>query len=317
MTSLAVQIKSKAIELGFSAAGITGPEFLSQSANNLRHWIEKDLHGTMGWMVNTAEIRSNPKAIIKETQSVLIVALNYFPDQEPFSLPSNFGNISIYARGRDYHKVLRKKLKHLFKWIQSVNPAVRGQIFVDSFPIMEKSLAVKCGLGWIGKNTMLILKGKGSYFFLGGLFLSIPLTVDEPFSDEFCGNCQRCLKACPTNALYSPKKIDARRCISYLTIEHRGKIDPYFHNKMANNIFGCDICQKVCPWNRMAQPTGEIDFSNRFSEKMLKLSRLNYLSKTEYEKLFEGTAVRRAGFKHFQQVVKIAQKNNDLKIYFD
>ena len=164
MTSLAVQIISRAKELGFSAAGITGPEFLSRSAIDLKSWLKKNLHGTMGWMENTAAVRANPKAIIKHTQSILLVALNYFRDNEPLTVLPDCGNISIYARGRDYHKVLRKKLKLLLNWIQSINPEVKGHIFVDSFPIMEKSLAVKAGLGWIGKNTMLILKGKGSYY---------------------------------------------------------------------------------------------------------------------------------------------------------
>lgn len=309
MISLSRQIKSKAIDLGFSAAGISSAEILQEAEKNLKLWLAKGMQGSMDWMTATSEERANPKAFFKEAKSVLMIAQNYFRPEEPSQSPTGSGTISLYARGRDYHKVVRKKLKNLLGWILSVEPSAKGRIFTDSFPVMEKPLAVRAGIGWIGKNSTLILKNKGSYFFLGGILLNLPLPPDKPFEKNFCGSCNRCLHACPTGALFASGKIDARRCISYLTIEHRGKIGAGYQEKIGNHIFGCDICQDVCPWNRFAQKTNESDFFSRFSKTDLKLSFLESLSRQQFEQMFEGTAVRRAGFDRFLQNVRIAKNN--------
>jgi len=307
--NLKSQIKRKALELGFSAVGITNAQPLTKAGELLQQWIDLGKHGTMNWMKSTMFQRMDPASLFSNVQSILLVALNYFREKEEKIFPPESGNISIYARGRDYHKVIKQKLKTLLKWLKEIDPNCQGRIFVDSFPIMEKPLAVRAGLGWIGKNTMLILKGKGSFFFLGGILLSLPLPPDEPFTENFCGECNRCQKACPTGALEFPGLIDARRCISYLTIEHLGPIDKYLHPLIGNHIFGCDICQIVCPWNRFAKNTQESDFFSRFSSLELSLYRLADLNQKEYNKLFDGTPVRRIKYDRFKRNVQIALEN--------
>jgi epoxyqueuosine reductase len=296
--------------MGFDAVGITGPEILHKARKDLRKYILERRHAGMKWLANSEVSRTDPRALFPETQAVILVALNYFRKRESYILPDKFGTISIYARGRDYHKVLGKRLKKLQNWLSETVPESRARIFVDSFPIMEKPLAMQAGIGWIAKNTTLIIKGKGSYFFLGGLLLNISLPEDRPLTEDYCGSCQKCQQACPTGALDSPFKIDSNKCISYLTIEHNGSIDPVYHPPQGNLIFGCDICQMVCPWNnRFARSTTENDFKNRFSRPSLNLKRLSKLSKEQYEKLFEGTPVRRSGYRRFRENVRIALEN--------
>ncbi|MBN2366707.1 MAG: tRNA epoxyqueuosine(34) reductase QueG [Calditrichaeota bacterium] len=314
MKNLAQDTKNRALQLGFDAVGITGADLMDSSSADLNKFIDENRHGSMKWLADTAIQRSNPAAFFPEAQSVVMVALNYFRKKEKMIYSPELGTISIYARGRDYHKILRKKLKNLLEWIAEREPATRGRVFVDSFPIMEKPLAVRAGLGWIAKNSTLIIKGEGSYFFLGGLLLNLPLPPDEPFSAEYCGSCTRCLKACPANALTAPAQLDARKCISYLTIEHHGDIHPDYQQKLGNYIFGCDICQMVCPWNRrFATESGEVAFKNRFSGQKLNLKRLTRLTREEYEKMFAGTAVRRSGYERFRQTLEIALGNLSLR----
>jgi epoxyqueuosine reductase len=311
MTELTNSIKSLAENLGFSAVGITDASILSEAQKDIRNFTRESRHGTMDWFSNTTEQRVNPKAFFPEAQSVIMVAYNYYRKNEKIQSSSRYGNISIYARGRDYHKILYKKLKKILTFILEKVPSARGKIFVDSFPVMEKPLAVRAGLGWIGKNSLLILKDQGSYHFLGGILLNIPLAIDMPYHQNFCGKCQKCLDACPTQALSTPNHIDARRCISYLTIEHRGEILYSLQKQIGNQIFGCDICQMICPWNKKyAKNTTEKDFLNRFPEKVLSLDKLNKINSTDYQKMFEGTPVRRAGFERFQRSVKIALHNS-------
>jgi epoxyqueuosine reductase len=304
------KIKKEAIKLGFSAIGMTNADFLIQPAKNLKKFIKESRHGSMDWLANTSKQRPDPGAFYPEAKSVIVVAQNYFRGAENMQIDRRLGNISIYARGRDYHKVLRNKLKKLFHWMKIQRPEMNGRIFVDSFPIMEKPLAVKAGLGWIAKNSTLILKEKGSYYFLGGLLLNWQLTSDKPFTDEFCGKCRRCQEACPTKAITDAFQLDARRCISYLTIEHKAKIEESLQKDIGNYIFGCDICQMVCPWNiKHAENTNDSDFSNRFHKKDLELAKLDQMTKEEYELMFEGTPVRRAGFSRFMRNIKNALKN--------
>ncbi len=300
---------NQALALGFTAVGVTGAEPLQEEGTYLQRWLAKQYHGTMKWMETHASQRSDPRAFFPQAQSVVMVALSYYRSREPLIFPPESGTISLYARGRDYHKIIRKKLKQLLEWLKEQMPETEGRIFVDSFPVLERALAQRAGLGWIGKNAMLILKGKGSWFFLGGMFLNLPLPPDEPLTHDYCGSCNRCLEACPTRAIVAPREVDARRCISYLTIEHHGEIAEEFHSGMGNYIFGCDICQAVCPWNRFARDTRETDFSSRFTPQDLRLSRLINLKQEEFEKMFQGTPVRRAGYQRFRQNVGIAQQN--------
>jgi len=306
---LAALIKTQALQLGFSAVGITDAQPLQEAGEKLSQWLAQEFHGGMDWMKHTEQVRVNPRSYFPQAQSIVVVAQNYFHQGDKIFLPADKGNISIYARGRDYHRVLRKKLRSLLKYIQGLEPSAQGRICVDSFPLMEKPIAVKAGIGWIGKHTNLIIKQKGSYFFLGEILLSIPLPADKPFSADYCGTCNRCQVACPTGALDTPYVLDARKCISYLTIEHDDEIDPDLQEGMGNWIFGCDICQAVCPWNRFRQTTTEEDFFGRFSESDFDLIRLAKLSGEEFEKMFAGTPVRRTGFRRFKRNVEIAIRN--------
>ncbi len=310
MKNLSEKIKQKAMELGFSAAGVTSPGELHEGAKDLGEFLAKNYHGTMDWMAATEKERTSPAVFFPDVKSILVVAHNYYRNDEEMMAPEGSGTISLYAQGRDYHRVVRKKLKKLLNWLAEQTPDARGRIFVDSFPIMEKPLAQRAGIGWIAKNTTLIIKGKGSYFFLGGILLNIDLPPDQPSTGDFCGKCTRCQQACPTGALVQPFRIDASRCISYLTIEHKGEIDPLFHRKMGNYIFGCDICQTVCPWNRQfSSETEETDFRSRFRDSDLLLSFLAGIKRDEFEKMFEGTPVRRAGYENFMRNVEIARSN--------
>ena len=310
LSRLSIKIKQQAKSLGFSAVGITNAEILEESRQDLKKYLEQGREAGMSWLKETAEQRADPQAFFPETRSVVMVALNYFRKREKSILPSDYGTISLYARGRDYHKVMRKKLKSLYQWIRSDEPTSQGRIFVDSFPIMEKPLAMRAGLGWIGKNTTFLIKGEGSYFFLGGILLNLDLNPDLPISEQFCGSCNKCQTACPTGALDVPFRLDSRKCISYLTIEHHDNIDNRLQEKMKNLIFGCDICQIVCPWNQRFAKTGkEEDFKSRFKQRDLSLKSLGKLSREQYEKMFEGTAIRRSGYNKFLRNIRIAQAN--------
>jgi epoxyqueuosine reductase len=310
MKNVAENIKEKGRELGFAEIAICDAEPLEDAGELLLSWLGNRFHGTMEWMARTRYKRANPKSYFPDAKSIIVVAYNYFRENEAVLRPPNEGNISIYARGRDYHKVLRGKLKTLLQHIQTLLPEARGRVCVDSFPIMEKALAVKSGIGWIGKHSNLIIKKKGSYFFLGEILLSEKLPIDQPFTADYCGDCNRCQVACPTKALEQAFVLDARRCISYLTIEHGGEIDPELQAGMENWVFGCDICQAVCPWNRFSTHTEERQFDSRLSDEQFDLTALQALSEAEFLAMFEGTPVRRAGYKNFMRNVNIAKGNS-------
>ncbi len=313
MDNVVKKIRQKGHELGFAEIAICDAEPLTNAEPLLLTWLANQFHGTMEWMARTKIERTNPKSYFPEAKSIIVVAYNYYRENEPVLRPESEGNISIYARGRDYHKVLRKKLKALLQFTQTLLPDARGRVCVDSFPIMEKALAVKSGIGWIGKHTNLIIKKKGSYYFLGEILLSEKLPEDQPLTSEYCGTCNRCQIACPTNALEEAFVLDARRCISYLTIEHDGNIDPEFHTGMENWVFGCDICQAVCPWNRFSSHSDERDFDSRLPDEQFDLTYLQTLSEAEFLAMFEGTPVRRTGYKNFMRNVKIAIQNSTSK----
>ncbi|RMF56224.1 MAG: tRNA epoxyqueuosine(34) reductase QueG [Calditrichaeota bacterium] len=309
MDDLVTRIKEKGMALGFSAVGICDAAPLEEESRKLDLWLSRKFHGTMEWMERTRSQRVDPRSYFPEAKSIVVVAVNYFRKDEPLKLPQDKASISIYARGRDYHKVIRKKLKALLKEIQQWVPGVKGRVCVDSFPIMEKSLAVKAGLGWIGKHTNLILKSKGSYFFLGELLLNISIPSDTPFTFDHCGSCHRCQEACPTDALSEAYVLDSRKCISYLTIEHKEGIDENLKPGIGNWVFGCDICQIVCPWNKFSESTQISDFHTRIPESWLPLERLEKITSDEFEHLFQGTPVKRAGYENFKRNVGIALTN--------
>jgi len=305
---LVAAIHDYAKSLDIQDIGICRAEPLKKEAAYLHQWLSERRHGDMEWMETRAGERVDPTAFFPEAKSIIVASFNYYRE-EKVDRKATDGNISIYARGRDYHKVIRKKLKKLLGFIQKHRPEVKGRVCVDSFPLMEKPFAVRAGLGWIGKHTNLISKKHGSWFFLGELILSIELPSSEPFQTDHCGNCTRCMDACPTSALDTPFQIDGAECISYLTIEHSGEIDQHLQTQMGNWIFGCDICQVVCPWNRFSEKSPIEDFRERLSEEQYRLDFLSQLTEREFDDMFAGTPVRRAGYRQFMRNVDIAKKN--------
>jgi epoxyqueuosine reductase len=246
------EIKDEARRLGFEPVGIA-PAAPADDFARLRPWLEQGFAGTMDYLERHAEARRHPASILPEVRSVVMVGLSYGPGAE--TKPSEarlLGKVARYAAGLDYHDVLRAKLNALLRWVQQRVPGTRGRGVVDTAPLLERDFARRAGLGWIAKNTMLINKKRGSYLFLGALLLDLELRADEPFEPRHCGTCTRCLDACPTQAFVGPYQLDARRCISYLTIELRGPVPEELRPGLGAWVFGCDVCQEVCPWNRKA-----------------------------------------------------------------
>jgi len=286
-------IKDEARRLGFDSCGISLAGHLEEDSHHLADWLENSYHGTMSYMENNADKRVDPTKLVEGARSVISVILNYFPSEHPADPEAPV--ISKYAYGLDYHDVIRKKLHLLLEYINNSVSPVKGRGFVDSAPVLDRAWAAKAGMGWIGKNSNLISPSKGSFFFIGSLIVDIPLFYDKPIPD-FCGDCNRCLNACPTKAIVEPKVIDARKCISYLTIENRGDIDPQFREQFANRVFGCDICQDVCPWNRKALPHHVKEFEPRPGLLGMTRDEWHSLTKEQYNHLFSLSAVERAGF---------------------
>jgi epoxyqueuosine reductase len=307
---LATDIKNWGVELGFQEVRITDID-LSKYENHLEDWIERNYHGAMSYMAENHEKRCHPEQLVPGTIRVVCVRMDYAVDSED-SLDSmkNTGKayVSRYARGRDYHKLIRKRLQKFARRIQDVAGPFGYRAFVDSAPVLERALAEKSGMGWIGKNTMLINKQAGSWFFLGELFTDLPLPVDEKVSDH-CGSCSACLDICPTNAFVKPNQLEATRCISYLTIELRTSIPVEFRKPMGNRIYGCDDCQLVCPWNKFSKPTEEKDFTPRHSLDDAQLVDLFGWSEQEFLKRTEGSAIRRIGYDCWLRNIAVALGN--------
>ena len=287
-------IKSKAKDLGFFYCGISKADFLKDEAPLLEKWLKENKNGKMDYMSNHFDKRLDPRLLVDGAKSVVSLLLNYYPSklQDDTDSPK----ISKYAYGQDYHFVIKDKLKLLFQYIQEVIGEVGGRIFVDSAPVMDKAWAKKSGLGWIGKNSNLINPKEGSFFFIAELILDIDLEEDGPIKD-YCGTCTRCIDACPTEAIVEPYVVDGSKCISYLTIELKDQILPNeFKGKMDNWMFGCDICQDVCPWNRFSKPTNEPHFSPHDS--LLHLNKADWQDLTEdvFRELFKNSAVKRTKF---------------------
>ncbi len=258
LRSISAQIKEKAKSLGFYACGIAKAEFLEDEADRLRKWLLDGKQAGMAYMENHFDKRTDPRKLFEGARSVIVVLFNYYPDK-PIPQENNY-KISRYAYGTDYHFVMKHKLKSLIGFIREIDGNANARAFVDSAPVLERSWAEKAGLGWIGKNTCLITKEQGSYFFIGEIITDLELTYDVKTIPDYCGGCTRCIQACPTDAI-SKNGLDANRCISYWTIEHKGdEIDPALKGKFNDWIFGCDICQEVCPWNRLAEQHDEPAF---------------------------------------------------------
>lgn len=307
---LSQDVKRWSKEVGFQDTAITDVD-LSKYESLLESWIENNYHGAMNYMARNHDKRCDPAQLVPGTIRVITVRMDYAQVTEnSFSAINNSGKayISRYARGRDYHKLIRKRLQLLAEQIQSTVGDFGYRAFVDSAPVLERALAEKSGLGWIGKNTMLINKNAGSWFFLGELLTDLPLPIDEEVSPH-CGSCSACLDVCPTKAFVGPNLLDANRCISYLTIELRDAIPEEYRKAMGNRIFGCDDCQLVCPWNKFTQPSDEDDFKPRHNFDDIELTKLFSWSESEFLENTAGSPIRRIGFECWQRNLAIALGN--------
>jgi epoxyqueuosine reductase len=297
--------------VGFDAVAFTGPDAIPQAPQRLRQYIADGHHADMLWMEETEERRANPSVLWPEVRSIMVLAMNYGPDSNPLSILEHKDRaaISVYAQNRDYHDIIKGKLKH----IASRFAARAGQdvkVFVDTAPVMEKPLAQAAGLGWQGKHTNLVSRELGSWLFLGSIFTTAEIPPDEPDRDH-CGSCRACLDACPTKAFPSPYRIDAGRCISYLTIENKGPIPHEFRKAMGNRIYGCDDCLSVCPWNKFAQATSEMKLKARDDLKAPKLADFLALDDPAFRTLFSGSPVKRIGRDRFLRNVLNATGNSE------
>ena len=298
-------------ELGFQQLGVSDIK-LGQAEAQLVQWLADGMHGEMGYMSRHGTKRSRPEQLVPDTVRVISARMDYLPhDQEEAKKLLDHDSrayVSRYALGRDYHKVLRGRLQKLAEKIQQHIGPFGYRVFVDSAPVLEKAIAQKAGVGWIGKHTNIIDDKAGSFFFLGELYTDLPLPIDKP-SESHCGTCSACIDVCPTGAIVAPYKLDARRCISYLTIELRGSIPVEFRSAMGNRIYGCDDCQAVCPWNKFAHPSNENDFQPRDPLDAPKLLQLFAWPEAEFLKRMEGSAIRRIGYECWQRNIAVALGN--------
>ena len=309
--ALADDIRAWSRELGFQATGITDPD-LSVAEQRLLAWLERGYQGEMAYLERHGTRRSRPRDLVPGTTRIVSVRMDYLPPEslDPWSVleDGRIGYLSRYALGRDYHKLMRKRLQSLATRIAAAIGPFGYRAFVDSAPVLEKPLAQKAGIGWIGKHTNLLNRAAGSWFFLGELYTDLPLPVDTPATDH-CGHCTRCLEICPTQAIIAPYVLDARRCISYLTIELRGPIPEPLRRPMGNRIYGCDDCQLVCPWNRFAQTANETDFRPRHGLDGAALTTLFSWTEAEFLTRTEGSAIRRIGYSCWLRNIAVALGN--------
>jgi epoxyqueuosine reductase len=311
LTELASSIKDWGRELGFQQVGISGLA-LGEHEQHLQRWLEAGHHGEMDYMAAHGSKRWRPDELVPGTLRVVSVRMDYLPGDTRMAerlADPNAAYISRYALGRDYHKVVRKRLQQLAERISAVIGPFGYRAFVDSAPVLEKAIAEQAGLGWIGKTTLVLNRKAGSYFFLGELFVDLPLPTDPPQASEHCGKCTACLDICPTNAFVGPYQLDARRCISYLTIEYKGSIPEDLRPMIGNRVFGCDDCQLVCPWNRFARPTAEADFSPRHGLDNAELAALFRWDEQAFLSQTEGSPLRRAGYEQWLRNLAVGLGN--------
>jgi len=311
--SLSERIKTWALEIGFDKVGIAPAVRLDTESDHLFKWLDAGYHGEMAWMERWCDKRVDPNELLPNAKSVIAIALNYFTPQQYSDQPGT-GKISRYAWGDDYHDILKGKLYELLERIKSEAPHVNGKVCVDSAPIMDKAWAVRAGLGWIGKSTNLITTDLGSWVFLGEVILDVDLDYDDQIVVDHCGSCTACIDACPTDAISEPYVVDARKCISYATIELRNETLPaQFEGKLESWIYGCDICQDVCPWNRFEKPTAETRFQPRLGETSLVLDTVERLTPETFAERFRRSAMKRtkiSGLKRNAKALENASRSN-------
>ncbi len=307
---IAERIGAEARAAGFHAVGITPAAVGDRDRQRLEAFVANGEHGEMAWMAETLERRGDPKTLWPEARSVIVCAMNYGPDHDPLDdlLHSDRGVIAAYARNRDYHDLVKKRLKRLARWIHA-SFECEVKVFVDTAPVLEKPLATAAGVGWQGKHTNLVSRVFGSWLFLGEVFTTLELPPNTSAEDH-CGSCRQCLDICPTDAFPTPYTLDARRCISYLTIEHKGPIPPEFRPAMGNRIYGCDDCLAVCPWNKFAERTDQMAFIAREDLTLPLLSELAGLDDTAFRARFSGSPIKRTGRNRFVRNVLIALGNS-------
>jgi epoxyqueuosine reductase len=310
-SALKERLVAQALREGFAKVGVCAPDAVPQAARRLAEWLAAGHHGQMGWMEARAEWRGDPAALWPEARSVVMLAESYTPEVDPLAVleARDRGAVSVYAQGRDYHDLVKRRLKRLGRWlIGEAGGAIK--VFVDTAPVMEKPLAQAAGLGWQGKHTNLLGRDIGNWVFLGAVFTTLELPRDEPEA-EHCGSCTACLDICPTRAFPAPYVLDARRCISYLTIEHRGPVDEHLRGLMGNRIYGCDDCLAVCPWNKFAVAAREIGYAARVGAPLL--AELAGLDDAAFRARFSGSPVKRIGRDRFLRNVLYAIGNSGLR----
>tara|TARA_Y100000739_G_scaffold66219_1_gene55392 strand:+ start:796 stop:1713 length:918 start_codon:yes stop_codon:yes gene_type:complete len=294
-------IKKLAKEIGFSSCGISKARFLKEEEKNFENWLKQGNQGTMSYLERNFDKRLNPQKLVPGSKSVISLTFNYFPPRK--ILKKNSFIISKYAYGKDYHFVIKKKLKTLFSLIKEKIGNIEGRVFVDSAPIHERAWAKISGLGWIGKNSLLLNKKMGSYFFLAEIICDLELEYDTPVTDH-CGTCTKCIDACPTNAITQAQVIDANKCISYLTIENKNEIPPELSKSFNNYIFGCDICQDVCPWNKFSKPHDEKEFLPNDEVSNFSNKDWEELTHDTFNRIFKNSAIKRTRFEGLKRNIK-------------
>ena len=294
---LEMRIKDKAAEIGFAACGVARADAAPATAARLRQWLDEGRHGSMIWMEERARHRESPAALWPQVRSVIALGMSYAPAADPLALAEEkeVGRISVYAQGADYHDLIKRKLKELARWLVEAAPDADVKVFVDTAPVMEKPLSEAAGLGWQGKHTNLVSRTHGSWLFLGAIYTTLELSPDVP-GRSTCGSCDACQTACPTDAFPSPYRLDARRCISYLTIEHKGPIPHAFREAIGNRIYGCDDCLAVCPWNKFAAAAqANMAFAPRAELAAPELADLLALDDAGFRQVFSGSPIKRIG----------------------
>ena len=309
--SIEQQIKQIGIGLGFQQVGISDTH-LNRDHKRYQHWIEQHYHGEMEYMARNSDKRLQPDLLVPDTLSIICVRLDYLPNEktspEQLLERDDMAYLSRYALGRDYHKLIRKRLQHFANCIEDLVGELGYRVFTDSAPVLEKALATKAGIGWQGKHSNILHREHGSWFFLGEIYTDLQLQCDKPVANH-CGSCTSCIDVCPTGAIIAPYVVDARRCISYLTIEHKSAIPVEFRAAIGNRIYGCDDCQLFCPWNRFAKPGAEKDFSPRYALDNISLLECLNWSEADFNFKTLGSAIRRTGYQSWIRNVVIALGN--------
>jgi epoxyqueuosine reductase len=304
-------IRGRALAFGFDAVGFAVADGDVADGRHLATFVAEGRHGDMDWLARTADRRAAPRSLWPEARSIVVVGVNYGPrppQDDPHRDGAARGIVSVYARGRDYHLVLKARLKALGRWLAETR-GVAVKVFVDTAPVMEKPLAMRAGLGWIGKHTNLVSRRFGSWLFLGEVFTTLAIPPDPPHADH-CGTCERCVRACPTAAIPEPYRLDPRRCISYLTIEHKGSVAEDLRSAVGTRIYGCDDCLAVCPWNAFARPTPHLDLEGPPAATRPRLAELAHLNEAEFRQRFSGSPIRRIGRDRLLRNVLIAAGNS-------